>query len=276
MLSSRLTTACGSESMSESITEKMPGATGKERTAAHGMLFLGTEPACGKTTVMTGLAAVLHDYDVPVRAIKPLGIGAHKKGSAEMSFMSIISKSAIDYPLQSLNYPPSMTESEWKELVLTGIGNKSESFSLIEIPGTPATPINFLRDEDGQLTHEWSTMADLAAAFGMPSILVASHCIDSLERIELSMTYLESKNLSVSGIVTVETNKNEGQALDDRMHFHDFELMLKNRFRTEYLGKLNFSPVVSVPKITQGNLKKCIENDLDLLEFRRHLEIAVN
>lgn len=261
--------------MSDSNTEEKPDSAISELKSSPGMLFIGTEPACGKTTVMTGLAAVLLDYDVPVRAIKPLGIGAHKKDSPEMSFMSIISKTAIDYPLQSLNYPPSMTDSEWKELVLSGIGTKSDIYSFIEIPGTPATPVNFARDEDGQLTHEWTTMADLAAAFGMPSVLVASHCIDSLERIELAICYLRSKGMDVSGIITVETNKMEGQALDDRMHFHDFELMLTNRFKTNYHGKLNFSPVVSVPKITQGNLKKCIENDLDLLEFRRGLEVSL-
>ena len=60
-----------------------------------------------------------------------------------------------------------------------------------------------------------------------------------------------------------------------KMYSHDFELMLTSRYNISYLGKLSYSPVISVPKVSQGNLKKSIEKDLDLLALRRMVELPI-
>ena len=260
-----------------------------DRTGARGLVFVGTEPGCGKTMVMTGLCAVLQDYDLPIRVIKPLGVGTHKKDTAEMTFMSIVGKTAVDYPLLTLRYPPIVLETEWKELILTS--TRSDIFTFIELPCTAATPIRFEQDRDVSAalggsssssaggrayTHRWMTITDLLKDLELPVVLVASHSIDVLEKIEFSISYLQTRDIEVTSIVTVETNKIMGQALDERLFAHDFELMLSTRYGLPYLGKLAFSPVVSVPKVRQGNLKKTIEQDLDLLAFRKLIELPVN
>lgn len=240
---------------------------------SDGLIFVGVEPGCGKTTVMTGLAAVMNDYGACVRAIKPVGIGPHARDSAEMSFMSIISKTAIDYPLLSLKFPPVILDSEWKELILTG--TRADCFTFIELPGICSTPISFPRDAGGGLSHSHVTIANLIKAYNLPCVLSASYSIDALERIELSLSYLKEFKIEVSAIVTVETNRQMGLALDERMYAHDFELILGNRYGLPYLGKLSHSSAISVQSVSQGNLKKCIEQDLDLLALRRFVQLPV-
>lgn len=253
--------------------EKLDGLSNGDRAGSNGLAFIGVSPGCGKTTVMTGLTSVLSDYGANVRAIKPLGIGAHQKDSPELSFISIITKSRVDYPLFNLKFPPTLSETEWKEILLTG--TKSSIFTFIELPGGCATPINFERDQNNSLTHDWQTSADLVKALGVDCVLVGNHSIDILEKIDLSMSYLLGMDIQVRAIVTVETNSNEGGQLDQRMDSSDFELMLTSKYRVPYLGKLGYSPVISVQKVTQGNLKKSCENDLDLLALRRLVELPV-
>ena len=246
--------------------ERQSGSTG-------GLAFVGTDPGCGKTVVMTGLAGVLSDYGANIRAIKPLGIGSHKKDSPELSFMSIISKSPQDYPLFNLRYPPSLSSSEWAELLLTV--TKSDVFTFIEMPGGCATPVNFIKDDSGAFTHGWKSVGDLINELDLECVVVAGHTVDTLEKLELSISYLRSQKLKINSIVTVEHNQAEARALDERMFSHDFELIIQTRYAIPYLGKLNYSPVISVPKVRQGNLKKSIEADLDLLAFRKMVDLPI-
>ena len=81
--------------------------------------------------------------------------------------------------------------------------------------------------------------------------------------------------INVKAIVTCQTNSKDGDALDERMDSSDFELMLTSKYKVPFLGKLSYSPVISVPKVSQGNLKKSCENDLDLLALRRLVELPV-
>ena len=177
-----------------------------ESSNSNGLAFLGAETGCGKTVVMTGLASVMSDHGARIRAIKPLGIGAHKKDSCELSFMSIISKSPVDYPLLNLNYPPSVLLSEWTNLLLTC--TKSSIYSFIEMPGSCATPLNFLRNEDESYTHNWKSVGDLVNELKVHCVLVAKHDIDALEKIELAVSYLRASKIKICAIVTVEVNEN--------------------------------------------------------------------
>lgn len=245
----------------------------EKKSELSGLAFVGTEPGSGKTVLMTGLAGVLSDYGANIRAIKPLGIGSHKKDSPELSFMSIISKSPQDYPLFNLKYPPSLSSSEWAELLLAV--TKSDIFTFIEMPGGCATPVNFLKDDSGSFTHSWKSVGDLINELNLECVVVAGHTIDVLEKLELSISYLRAQKLKINSIVTVEHNQEEASALDERMFAHDFELIIQTRYAIPYLGKLKYSPVISVPKVRQGNLKKSIEADLDLLAFRKMVDLPI-
>lgn len=246
----------------------------KSKSELHtGVCIVGCESSCGKTVLMSGLAGVLGDYSGKVRAVKPVTYARLERSAPEYSFISSITRTVVDYPSVHLSFPPTLTQSEWDQIIVTATAGDAVTF--VELPTTVATPLSFEKDSSNKLTHEWWTTTDLIRSLNYPVILVAKHATDALEKLSTSLNYLQSGGIEVLALATVETNLMEAQLMDRYISKDDFELFLITGTGIPYLGCVRYSPSISVPQVNQGNLKRTIEECLDLLVLRRSLALPV-
>lgn len=154
-------------------------------------------------------------------------------------------------------------------------GTARDAVTFIELPTTVATPLSFEKDGFNKLTHEWYTTTDLIRSLGYPVILVAKHAPDALEKLSLSLNYLQSGGIQVLSLATVETNVLEAQVMDRYISKDDFELFMITGTGVPYLGCLRYSPSISVQDVSQGNLKRTVEECLDIMVLRRNLKLPV-
>lgn len=260
----------------ESVGQHSAQSGEKTRTLArlyNGISVVGCESGCGKTVLMAGLTGVLSDQGGKVRAVKPLTYARNEKSSPEYSFISCITRSSIDYSCVHLSYPPTLTQSEWDQIIVSATDGDAVTF--VELPAGVATPLSFERDGVNRLTHEWWTTTDLIRSLSYPVILVARHSPDALEKLAVSLNYLKAGGIEVLAIATVETNMMEAQLMNRYISKDDFELFLITSMGVPYLGCLRYSPSISVGQVSQGNLKRTTEECLDLLVLRRSLNLPV-
>ncbi len=222
---------------------------------------------------MSGVAGVLGDYSGKVRAVKPVTYARYERSAPEYTFISSITRTVVDYPSIHLSFPPTLSQSEWDQIIVTATTGDAVTF--VEIPTTVATPLSFEKNANNQLTHEWWTTTDLIRSLNYPVILVANHATDALEKLSVSLNYLQSGGIDVLALATVETNLMEAQLMDRYISKDDFELFLITGTGKPYLGCLRYSPSISVSQVSQGNLKRNVEECLDLLVLRRSLDLPV-
>lgn len=232
--------------------------------AGGALLLVGCEPACGKTVIGAGLAAVLAEQGVPARVVKPLRIGAVRPESSEMRFIRSIASTEVDYEIRCLDFPPCLDDG--RELILGA--TRPGSFTIVEIPGTAATPVDIN-------LGAWTSVGEMVAITGLPCLLVCRYSIDALERLDLFYRYLYGCGADVVALVMVETSKNDATIMNDRLSRDDLQILLTNRIGLPFLGVLSYSSSLSVPLVSQGNLKKNIEKDLDLLALRQCVTIPI-
>ncbi|MBC7998647.1 MAG: hypothetical protein IAF58_11935, partial [Leptolyngbya sp.] len=97
------------------------------------------------------------------------------------------------------------------------------------------------------------------------------HNKDALEKIILALSYLNSREARIVGVTTVETNEfPPSQQL--QMTRSELELALMSRTNISYLGAIEHSPSISVPRVNQGNLIKVISSGVDLLHVLRKVQ----
>lgn len=262
------------DSLQEAVYNNCRSIYDAKRTGLHsGVCIVGTEPGCGKTVLMSGIAGVLGDYSGKVRAVKPVTYSRYQKSSPEYSFISSITRTPVDYPSIHLSFPPTLSQSEWDQIIMTGTARDAVTF--VELPTTVATPLSFEKDGYNKLTHEWYTTTDLIRSLGYPVILVAKHAPDALEKLSMSLNYLQSGGIQVLSLATVETNVLEAQVMDRYISKDDFELFMITGTGVPYLGCLRHSPSISVQDVSQGNLKRTVEECLDIMVLRRNLKLPV-
>lgn len=235
------------------------------------LLIIGCEPSCGKTVLMTGLAAVLGDQGIAIRAVKPLGIGSHSTDSSEMRFIRAIAGTEVDYSIRALEFPPSLSDCD--NLIHSAIS--TDTFTFVELPGSCATPIELNIESAGPDGYTWRSVSELASALGLPCLLVSRYSIDAFERIDLSYRYLIDRGVNVVALAAVETNRLDAQIMASRLSYDDFQVLVSLRVDAAFLGVLRYSDSVSVPGVKQGNLKKTIENDIDLLSLFKSANLPI-
>ncbi|HEY9786934.1 MAG TPA: AAA family ATPase [Candidatus Obscuribacterales bacterium] len=243
-----------------------------KREMPCGAAVLGTEPGCGKTVFMTGLAATLKVEGFPARAIKPFIVGSRREADCELSFISSITRTPLNYPILVIDAPAAVQESNWQHAVM--MAASKQHLTLVELPGSCATPVSF---EQGPLNAapNWKDSADFACDLGLPCILVSRHNREALEKIVLNATYLQRRDARLIGIVTVETAEYpKQQAL--QLSQSDFQLAVVGRTNIPYLGCLKFSPSISVPRVNQGNLIKTTSAGIDLLMILRSINAPLS
>lgn len=86
----------------------------------------------------------------------------------------------------------------------------------------------------------------------------------------LAASYLRSKEAKLVGVGTVETTE-YGSANELKLTKSELELAIMNSAKTHYLGAIEYSPSISVPRVNQGNLIKVTSAGVDLLHVLRSL-----
>lgn len=240
---------------------------------ACGLVILGGEAGCGKTVFMTGLAAALREQGFPTRAIKPFLIATRRDAEAELSFISSITHTPLNYPMLIIDQPITVLEGHWQHAVMMCASR--QHLTLVEMPGSCATPVSFEQTAAGTVAPAWKDSADFANDLALPCIVVARHNHEALEKLVLNITYLASRSVRVIGAASVATAEYaKGQEL--KLSSAEIELALMGRTKTPYLGLIQYSPSISVPRVNQGNLIKMTSQGIDLLQILRSLNAPVS
>lgn len=239
-----------------------------KREFASGVAVFGTEAGCGKTIFMTGLSAALRDEGFPTRAIKPFVLASRRDAENELAFISAITHTPVNYPIVIMDKASSVQEGNWQQAA--NMITSRQHLTFVELPGSPATPIMYEHTSAGTVGAAWKDAASFACDLGLPCILIAKHNKDALEKIMLAATFLHSRDANLVGVGTVETSECSS-ANELKLTKSELELAIMNNAKTHYLGAIEYSPSISVPRVNQGNLIKVTSAGVDLLHVLRSL-----
>ncbi len=239
-----------------------------KRDFAYGVVIMGTEAGCGKTVFMTGLSAALREEGFPTRAIKPFVIGSRRDAENELAFIGAITHTPVNYPVNVIDKPTAVQEGSWQQAAM--MTTSKQHLTFVEMPGSPATPIAYEQTAAGTLGSGWKDSAAFAGDLGLPCILVAKHNKDALEKIMLAVAHLKARDIRLVGVGTVETTECS-PANELKLTKSELELAILNNTNAHYLGAIEFSPSISVPRVNQGNLIKNTSAGVDLLHVLRSL-----
>lgn len=228
------------------------------RTNPTGLIIAGTQAGCGKTVVATGIAATLQEEGLKIRAIKPICLGTAQSSRSEYAFLTAISHTPLDYPVQFADRPGALKPSQFQAAINTAVSGTEAV--IVELPGGTATPLT-LSDGRG---NSWQDSADFAAELIWPVILVDKASPDSFERLSLNARYLLDKGIELLGVCCVMTDA-DAKLAEPVPHVLNWEIALAEKIGSPYLGCLNHSQSISVPKANQGNLIRTTSDALDLL-----------
>jgi len=248
---------------------RSPAAKGRKSALA----VVGTEFGCGKTVLLTGLVAMLKSYGFSARAVKPIVTGKRDQVEAELSFISSITQTNVSASPVVLDPSVGLSSADWNKVVAAG--QYFLDLTLVELPGSSTTPLSFDYNAKNTKVVNWKDSADLALSFSCGALLVARHDLSALEKLAVHSGYLINKGLKVLGLATVETVEEGGNQLEKLLGRDAFELLLLARTSVPYLGCIKFSPSVSVPRVSQGNLIKLTATGLELLEMLKALNLPL-
>ncbi len=232
--------------------------------------IVGCSTGCGKTILMSGISVVLAEQNIPVRALKPICIGDSELNNSELLFISTVTGTKGDYERVTLEFPPHVPDE-----LLYSLQQEvsSETLSLIEFPGSVATPLAL--SASAAAGPKLINTTDVLKELNIPVILVASHEPDAFELIELAVHSLTARNIDILALATVETDVKSTSFLDKHIGQAEFEMLVFERFRIPYLGRLKHSQSISVSIVCHGNLKKISTECLDTMVLRRVLQLPV-
>lgn len=259
-----------------SATEKQEESTtygGAPAPAPAGLTIVGCSASCGKTTLMMGLADILFEDRSAIRCIKPIALGPPLRVKPEHIFISSMGGAPTEFVSTNLQFPPVLSQEQWSEIVHHA--TTCDAFTMVELPGSAATPVSVFRDGSEVLSYDWKSSADLATVINYPVILVARHAPDALEQLDITLSYLNSRNLRVIAIATVETNWDDARFMEKYLSLHDFEMLVTERTGVPFLGCLPFSSALSVPLPNLGRLGELTSDSMDLLLLRRSVTLPI-
>ncbi len=243
---------------------------------SRGLTILGTDLSCGKTVFATGLAAMLK-RQIAVRAVKPI---CGKSGQSELSFISTITCTPIDYAPSMVGSPARLYDSQWQDAIAST--RALDALNIVEAPCAIATPFYVYQGHAlGDLLLAGPDVpcdfiydpCQFALDVGYPVVLVTSHTDTTLEKLITAHGMALSRKLGVIGLVSVETTEAAGRDFERKYSRMDVELTLQERTLTPYLGCIKHSQAIDVHQIVQGNLIKMTEGGLDLLSLFKKLAL---
>ncbi len=238
------------------------------RTNPSGLIIAGTQAGCGKTVLMTGIAATLQEEGLKVRAIKPISFGKTQDVHSEYSFLTTIAHTPLDYQVQFAERPGALKTSQFQAAIRTAISGTDSV--LVELPGSTATPL-CLTEGTGE---GWQDSANFAKELNWPVILVAKLGSDSFEQLSIHANYLLEKGIELLGVATVMTEP-DARAPIQMHHALSWEMAISEKIRSPYLGCLKHSQSINVQTANQGNLIRTTSDALDLLPIIKAISMRV-
>jgi dethiobiotin synthetase len=176
----------------------------------HGLFFTGTDTGVGKTVVTAGVARLLRQQGRTVQVCKPVATGARWSNGrwladdtlrlAEAAGMSDGWDAITPWSFPEPVAPPVAARLAGIRLTLEALvaavrrQERPESVVLVEGVGGLLCP----------LTEE-HTVADLAAALGLPLVVVARRSLGTLNHTLLTLEAALSRGVAVAGVVVNET-----------------------------------------------------------------------
>jgi dethiobiotin synthetase len=204
-------------------------------TGVQGLFFTGTDTGVGKTVVTAAVARLLRAQGLQVRVCKPVATGANLIGGRWLSDDTIRLAEAVGDPdyegvtgwsFSEPVAPPVAARLHGTALVLHELAEavrrrRESGVLLVEGVGGLLCPLT-----------DRETVADLAAALGLPLVVVARRSLGTLNHTLLTLEVARGRGLHVAGVVVCETEP--PRALADQTNVEE----LVRRITVPLLGVL--------------------------------------
>jgi adenosylmethionine-8-amino-7-oxononanoate aminotransferase len=255
------------EATSESLPARpAPPSSVPLATAApaplHGIFLVGTDTGVGKTTVGVGLLALARARGLAPVPFKPVETGAAPDPEDALRLRSAAGRDNLPreiicpYTFSPPVAPALAAEQASTRLTLASIISAAHraashgDFLLVESAGGVLSPYS-----------EDLTAADLAAALGLPLLLVARNALGTINHTALAIAELRRRHLPLAGVLFVDTT---AVATPDRAHNPRFVHALTG---ARVLGTLPFLPVPT-PDAIAAALRLNVDVDVLLSGLR--------
>jgi len=172
----------------------------------RGIFIIGTDTGVGKTTVGTGILTLALDRGLAPIPFKPVETGAAPDPHDALRLRSAARRTDLPreiicpYAFSPPVAPALAAERASTPLTLAAIVTAAHraaacgDFVLVESAGGVLTPYS-----------EHLTAADLAAALGLPVLLVARNALGTINHTALAVAELHRRHLPLIGVILVET-----------------------------------------------------------------------
>jgi dethiobiotin synthetase len=182
----------------------------------RGLFVTATDTGAGKTFVATAVARSLRRRGVAVRVIKPVAAGAEWVGGRWLSDDARVLAEASGEPDPSavapFTFPAAAAPPVAARLAGTtlSLGDVANAVRARSSPNT----VTLVEGIGGLLCPltERETVADLAAALGLPLLVVARRSLGTLNHTLLTLEVARGRRLAVAGVVVTETEPVSGPA----------------------------------------------------------------
>jgi adenosylmethionine---8-amino-7-oxononanoate aminotransferase len=177
---------------------------------SRGLFLLATDTAAGKTTVAEGLLAMARARGLTPIPFKPVETGASPLPADALRLRA--AAALEDLPLDVI-CPHSFPSPVAPALAARAAGLRLTAPALLSAASYAAKHGNYLLVESagGLLTpySEDLTGADLAAAFGLPVLLIARNSLGTINHTALALAEIRRRQLPLVGVLFVTTSPQE-------------------------------------------------------------------
>ncbi|HEY9744668.1 MAG TPA: dethiobiotin synthase [Oculatellaceae cyanobacterium] len=228
----------------------------------QGIVVAGTHPRCGKTVACAGLAGVLSQLGFRTQAAKPLVFTPKisLSHSRDLLFFNRVLPPWSTFEPVWAESAHHVSVQDWQRILESC--RKQPYGYILETPGLLASPLRYLPEG-------FMDASDLAQALQNPLLLVTPKQPDIIAALAPAFAYCRLKNTPLLGWIAVETSPTEAP------HWDTDVLSLTQQYQVPYLGKIAYSPSISVEACQQGNLLRMTEMGVDLLPIQQELQLLV-
>jgi adenosylmethionine-8-amino-7-oxononanoate aminotransferase len=252
------TAAAIAEATSDPLLARPPASPTSSQTSAtpaplRGIFLLGTDTGVGKTTVGVGLLALARTRGLAPVPFKPVETGAVPEPADAIRLRSAAARDALaleiicPYSFSPPVAPALAAEQASTPLTLAGLLSAARraaahgDFLLVESAGGVLSPYS-----------QDLTSADLAAALGLPVLLIARNALGTINHTALAIAELRRRHLPLTGVLFVDTTAFVGPDHADNPR------LIRTLTGVRVLGTLPFLPA-STPDALAAALRLNID-----------------
>jgi dethiobiotin synthase len=231
------------------ITYPTPSRTANTLPSPRGLFLLATDTGVGKTTVATGLITIARTRGLRPIPFKPVETGASPLPSDALALRAASGRE--DLPLESI-CPYSFSAPVAPALAANKAGLELTAPLLLEafrkVSNQGDLPI--VESAGGILTPYSETLsgADLAAAFGLPVLLISRNALGTINHTALALREIARRRLQLAGVILVSTSSRATPDQDDNAR------LLKAVTGITPLGVIPFLPAPTPEQIADALL----------------------